>query len=84
MKNLGNYPFLAKIKWYEMVDNGPSKITTDYTVLYADSFKDAMEIIEDYYGSDLVSAELKAYEDGLIVLSEETFNAVKTDLEDGV
>lgn len=81
---LGNYPFLAKVKWCEIVDDNVCQEATDRVVLYADSFKDAMEIIESYYRDDLIAAEVQAFEDGLVILSEDTFNAVKTDLEQGV
>lgn len=81
---LGNYPFLAKVKWCEIIEDNMCKESVDRVVLYADSFKDAMEIIESYYRNDLISAEIQAFEDGLILLSEETFNAVKTDIEQGV
>lgn len=85
MQNMGNYPYLAAIKWFkDNPDGNGSILTTDYTILYADNWRHAIGIIEDYYGTDLDSIiELKRYEEGLVFFSKEAYEALQQSLEEG-
>ena len=65
---------------YMIIDD--RDITTDYGLIYADNFTDAVEQLEKYiYGEDLMKINSIELFDTSAIFSEETFNRVRKDLE---
>lgn len=46
---------------------------TEYRVVQAETFSEAVEILEEYYGKDLISFEVGCIEYEPILLTEENF-----------
>ena len=68
---------LGKISWYNSIDNEEN---VDYIVLTnIKDFKDAMFQIEEYYGNDLVKAEIQLFEGPFVQIKEEWFNMIEKD-----
>ena len=68
---------LGKISWYNSIDNEEN---IDYIVLTnIKDFKDAMFQIEEYYGNDLVKAEIQLFEGPFFHVTEEGFNMIEKD-----
>lgn len=69
--------YVAKVVWYCEGEDGP---ITDYIVVSGESFADAMDILEEYYGEDIdnVHLELINHEHPLVRLPDEaTYEAIK-------
>lgn len=64
-----NYPAICEVEYFDEFENC-SKIS--YNLIYAKNFTDAMHIIEEAYGDNLISAKIILCEgDSLIEVSEE-------------
>lgn len=62
------YPFTYKIEYYDEVDYDK---LIKYGLLYANDYRDAMDLLGDYYGEEAISrVELKVLADGPIELPE--------------
>ena len=81
---MGTYPFLAAVRWFEMRNEGDySVLTTDYTIIYADNWWQAVSVIENHYGTDLESIlELKKLDDeGPIFIPKKAYDLIKGSYE---
>ena len=69
--------YVAKVVWYCEGEDGP---LTDHLVVAGETFADAMDTLEDYYGEDIdnVHLELINHERPLVRLpDEQTYEAIK-------
>lgn len=72
-----NYVCLYSVEYMSVDDK-----TTDYGLLYADNFADAVNQLEEHiYGSDLLKINSLELFDTTAIFREETFNLVRKDLE---
>lgn len=73
-----NYVCLYSVEYMSVDDDK----TTDYGLLYADNFADAVNQLEEHiYGSDLLKINSLELFDTTAIFREETFNLVRKDLE---
>lgn len=74
---MGKYCFLFKVKFWNTLQDIES---IGYGIIYANSFKEAMEIVEDSYGDDLGSVQLECYDCGLVTFTEDIYNKIRSNL----
>lgn len=74
---MGKYCFLFKVNFWNSI---LEEDETNYGAVYANTFKEAMEIVEDSYGDDLSSVELECHDCGLLTFSEDVFNKIRGSL----
>lgn len=74
---MGKYCFLFKAKFWDIFKDAES---IDYGIVYADTFKEAMEIVEDSYGDDLGSVQLECYDCGIVTFTEDVYNKIRSNL----
>lgn len=64
------YPFICQVSYFDECRNrNEAKVIIP---IYADSFSDAAQIIEDQFGDDLISLTLEAYEEGCLFCIPDT------------
>ena len=63
--------FLFKVKYYDSVDEVERKA---FSVIRAESYTEAVEEIEEYYGEDLLGFTVDWIEDDLIFITEEIYD----------
>lgn len=66
--------FLFKVNFW---DDTKGKEEVEYSIISADSFRDAAEEIENYYGDELIAVECEIQESSLIILSEQEWKRMK-------
>lgn len=69
--------YLYKATYWDDFQNA---IVPDWGAVYADSFMDASNQIEDYYGEDLETLELKCFDCGLLTFDADTYEKIKEQL----
>lgn len=69
MKNLGTFPCLFEITYY---DDVAERIVTSRGMVYADSSYEAMETLEDYFGLP-EKIEIQVFSDGIPEMSEDLY-----------
>lgn len=74
---MGKYCFLFKAKFWNTLQDIED---INYGIVYADTFKEAMEIVEDSYGDDLGSVQLECYDCGLVTFTEDIYNKIRSNL----
>lgn len=74
---MGEYCFLFKVNFWNSI---LEKDETNYGAVYANTFKEAMEIVEDSYGDDLSSVEFECHDCGLLTFNEDIFNKIRGSL----
>ena len=70
---LKEYTFVYKILFHD--DEG--KLKEEYGVINADTFKEAAEMLEDFYGNDLKSMELNIIGTAIAYFDKETYDSLK-------
>lgn len=66
------YTFVYKILFHD--DEG--KLKEEYGVINADTFKEAAEMLEDFYGNDLKSMELNIIGTAIAYFNKETYGSL--------
>ena len=74
---MGKYCFLFKARIWDTLQDTES---IEHGIIYANTFKEAMEIIEDNYGDDLGSVQLECYDCGLVTFTEDIYNKIRSNL----
>ena len=74
---MGEYCFLFKVKFWNSLQEMED---INYGVIYANTFREAMEIVEDSYGDDLSDVQLKCYDCGLLTFTEDIYNKIRSNL----
>lgn len=69
---LKEYTFVYKILFHD--DEG--KLKKEYGVINADTFKEASEMLEDFYGNDLKSMELNIIGTAIAYFNKETYESL--------
>lgn len=69
------YPTLCKVEYW---DEG--EIKTDNCLIYADTFVDAAQKIEDYYGKEIESLSIKMFDVGVWRVDDATAAHITEDL----
>lgn len=75
---LNQFPFLIKVKFY---DEDFTKTLNENIILCTDSYKECVGLIEDYYGSTLISFEIMLLKDGLLVISDDIVNMLEKECD---
>ena len=65
------YIYLFKVEFYDTISN---ETITAYNVIRDETFVNAVEQLEHYYGDDLCGFTVNCLDDDLIKISEETYN----------
>ena len=69
------YPTLCKVEYWD-----EDKIKTDNCLIYADTFVDAAQKIEDYYGKDIESLSMQMFDIGIWRVDDTTAARITEDL----
>lgn len=76
-----NYVCLFSVE-YINIDN---ETKTEYGLIYADDFRDAMNQLEGHiYGDDLVKINSMELYDTTAVFTKEVFNIIRKEIEQGI
>ena len=67
------YTFIYKILFY----NDENQLKEEYGVVNADTYKEAAEMLEDFYGDDLKSMKLKIIGTSITYFNKETYDSLK-------
>lgn len=79
----GNYFF--KVVWWNDCDGEHGAEGIEYRVIQAETFSEAVGVLEDFYGKDLISFEVGCAEYELILLTEENFKKLwREHINDGI
>ena len=75
------YSFLIRLKFWEDYKNNENEYAgrevEEFISIRANTFSEAMQYIEDFYGDDLLSVELIITTTELIKLSKEEYERIK-------
>lgn len=66
------YTFVYKILFYD----DENKLKEEYGVVNTDTFKEAAEMLEDFYGNDLKSMELNIIGTAITYFNKETYESL--------
>lgn len=66
------FPFLFHVTWLFEEKN-----LDDYGAIYAPTFADAAKQIEQHYGDDLIEVRLYPLEEGLLLMPQTAYVAIK-------
>lgn len=69
---LKGYTFLYKITFYD----DEYQLEEEYGAINADTYKEAAETLEDFYGDDLKSMELNVFGTSITYFNKETYNSL--------
>lgn len=58
-------------------DDFQNVVASDWGAVYADSFAEAGNQIEDYYGEDLDTLKLECFDCGLLTFDADTYKKIK-------
>ena len=61
------YPTLCKVTWWN-----ENKMQTDNCLIYANTFVEAAQQIEDYYGKDIESLSISMFDVGMWRVDDDT------------
>ena len=69
----------CKIKYYDEINNTDK---TDYTFIPADTLEEAGAAIDNYYGNDVISVEMKFIDSPFVFTSyEHVYNDIMREME---
>ena len=74
---MGEYCFLFKVNFWNDLEE---KDDTNYGVIYANTFKEAMDMVEDSYGDDLGSVQLECFDCGLLTFDKDIYSKIRGNL----
>ena len=69
------YPTLCKVEYWD-----ENQIKTDNCLIYADSFVEAAQQIEDYYGKEIESLSIQMFDIGVWRVDDATAARIVEDL----
>ena len=75
---LKNYPFTIRVKSY---NEDFTCIGSENILVYANSYKECAEWLEEYYGSCLVSFDIKLINDEPLFLSDKLIAAIEEEVD---
>lgn len=71
------YPTIVTVEYW---DEGEHCLETETALIYAGSFTDAAECVEDYYGNLIESMKIQMYEEGLFRIDTQYIKMIEEKL----
>ena len=71
------YPTIVTVEYW---DEGENCLKTEAALIYAGSFTDAAERVEDYYGNTIESMRIQMYEEGLFRIDPQHIKMIEEKL----